>query len=1118
MTYDATTGKIFAIGKLVDNVLYEVNGLTGECTFFANVSGLPNVIITSLSADNSGQLFGFGLGIEGLGASLIKINKISGEASIVGYTGFQADFAQGGAADPLTDELYQAINSSPFGNSRFGSRGLWKLNKNTGAASLVGSIGEPYNEIDAVSFAGKEYKYQWSPVTNLSNPNDANPQFTGTAVGTYVYTLTVTDLCGNTTTDAVTIDVKCASSIVYVNQAATGANDGTSWKDAFKNLQDVLTSTCTAITQVWVAKGTYYPDNGGGNTAGDRKASFKLKNNLAIYGGFSGTETSISQRNLAVNLTILSGFINNNDGHTYNVVTGTGTNNTAILNGFSIAGGQANGSSEKEKRGGALHNGDNSSPKIINCIFQNNYGESGGAIYNGGNNGGVFLNCVFLNNNSLNAGAFYNEATASLTITNCTIWNNGTEQIRSAGNAAVIKNSIIWGATNGIFGNATVSNSIVKDGYAGTGNLNTDPLFVNAGDRNLRINSNSPAINAGNDAANAELFDADGNIRKAGTIDMGAYEDQCSASNILYVNSSAKGLNSGFSWKDAFTSLQDALSKSCTNTTQIWVAAGTYKPSATGDNMSVADPNDRNNTFLLRKNLKIYGGFAGMETSLTQRDSTGKTNTTILSGDIAGNAIHVVVSAGDVGTAELNSFTIKKGNANSSYGYIMVLAQRINSNAGGGIYSLNSSPILSNLIINGNSGISGGGIYLSKSSAVLNNVTITGNNATVLGGGLYNDNSSPILTNASFSGNNAVNNGGGIYNVNSSPVLTNSIIIGNNTGKDGGGFYNNKSSPVLTNVTISGNNAVGNGGAILNYETSAPKIRNTIIYGNSSGIVNQFYGSVPIITHSLVQGLTDEINGNLSGAKDPLFSTPLSPGLNAGGNYHLKSNTSPVFNKGSNDYFNAGANPDLSAITKDLDGLNRKIDGIVDMGAYEYPFALPVTVMYYTAQTEGRKAKIRWSTASESNNKEFIISRSADGKNFTEIGEVAGAGNSTTQKDYVYYDENPLNGINFYRLEQMDYDGHKTDLGIRTVNFASVVNNFIKVYPNPVKNFVRIEFATNTYQQLELTDENGKVFQQIPLNTLDSEKKMDMSNLPSGVYFIKLTGNDKVESKKVVKE
>ena len=100
----------------------------------------------------------------------------------------------------------------------------------------------------------------------------------------------------------------------------------------------------------------------------------------------------------------------------------------------------------------------------------------------------------------------------------------------------------------------------------------------------------------------------------------------------------------------------------------------------------------------------------------------------------------------------------------------------------------------------------------------------------------------------------------------------------------------------------------------------------------------------------------------------------------------------------------------------------------------------------------------------------------------------------------------------------MDYDSKKTDLGVRTVNFASVVNNLIKVYPNPVKTSVRIEYAANTYHQLELADANGKLLKRVSLGLIDGEEKIDMSNLASGIYFIKLVGNGKVESRKVVKE
>jgi hypothetical protein len=118
----------------------------------------------------------------------------------------------------------------------------------------------------------------------------------------------------------------------------------------------------------------------------------------------------------------------------------------------------------------------------------------------------------------------------------------------------------------------------------------------------------------------------------------------------------------------------------------------------------------------------------------------------------------------------------------------------------------------------------------------------------------------------------------------------------------------------------------------------------------------------------------------------------------------------------------------------------------------------------------------------------------------------------------VYNDENPVDGINFYRLEQMDFDGRKTDVGVRMVNYTSVVNNVIKIYPNPVKNAFRIEFAANTYQVLELTNANGRQIQRLHLSNIDTFKDVMMSNLTAGTYFIQLIGNDKIESRKVVKE
>ena len=414
-----------------------------------------------------------------------------------------------------------------------------------------------------------------------------------------------------------------------------------------------------------------------------------------------------------------------------------------------------------------------------------------------------------------------------------------------------------------------------------------------------------------------------------------------SAQTTRYVKTIATGDASGSSWNNASGDLQ-LMINSLVPGDVVWVAGGIYKPIYRADNLSVLTPNDRNNAFVLKADVKIYGGFAGNEMALTQRDSTRITNNTILSGDlgtsadISDNAYHVVISAGSVGLAELNGFTIKDGNANGPGGNITVLSQSIYSSEGGGFDLTNSSPVLTNITITENSASgTGGGINNYNSSPVLSHITVVGNIAGS-GGGIYNNSSSPAISNTIISGNSAVAGGGaggGIYNLsNSFPVLTNVTISGNTASYGGGILNNNGSLSFLTNVTISGNSAIS-GGAIYN-NLSSPKIRNSIIYGNSTGILNAG-GSMPTITYSLVQDLTDESNGNISGNKDPLFVAPLSPGLSTGGNYRLKGNASPAYNKGNNNYFNAGQTPDLSAITTDLDGGARIQDGIIDLGAYE---------------------------------------------------------------------------------------------------------------------------------------------------------------------------------------
>ncbi|MCK5711322.1 MAG: choice-of-anchor D domain-containing protein, partial [Hyphomicrobiaceae bacterium] len=227
---------------------------------------------------------------------------------------------------------------------------------------------------------------------------------------------------------------------------------------------------------------------------------------------------------------------------------------------------------------------------------------------------------------------------------------------------------------------------------------------------------------------------------------------------ILYAKSAAAGDCS--TWINACT-LQTALTNA-TSGDEIWVMAGTHKPDTTA----------RAETFQLKNGVKVYGGFAGTESDLNERN--WENNTTILSGDIGepsddtDNIYHVVTGSGTDSSTLLDGFTISGGNANGSYP----------DDRGGGMYNNSGSPSLMNVTFSGNSADYGGGMYNESNSPSLTNVTFIGNSATQYGGGMHNNGSSPSLTNVTFSGNSAYY-GGGMHNNGSSPLIQNSIFWNN---------------------------------------------------------------------------------------------------------------------------------------------------------------------------------------------------------------------------------------------------------------------------------------------------------------------------------------------------
>ncbi len=212
------------------------------------------------------------------------------------------------------------------------------------------------------------------------------------------------------------------NSIIYVKKGSHGT--GITWTDAVGELSDALliAEQNPKIKQIWVAAGTYKPAVEVGGT-GERYKSFSLKNGVAVYGGFAGAEprnSDISLRDFANNQTVLSGDIgienDNSDNcyHVFNHPDGTVLNQSAILDGFTVTGGNANGYPDNNFGGGMCNY--SSSPLISNVAFVGNTATFGGGIFNK-NSSPVMTNVVFDSNTAgMAGGAMYNSLSSPVII------------------------------------------------------------------------------------------------------------------------------------------------------------------------------------------------------------------------------------------------------------------------------------------------------------------------------------------------------------------------------------------------------------------------------------------------------------------------------------------------------------------------------------------------------------------------------------------------------------------------------------------------------------------------------------------------------------------------------
>lgn len=325
----------------------------------------------------------------------------------------------------------------------------------------------------------------------------------------------------------------------------------------------------------------------------------------------------------------------------------------------------------------------------------------------------------------------------------------------------------------------------------------------------------------------------------------------CTRATTWYVKTSGAG--SGASWADANGDLQ-AVINMATAGDSIYIATGTYLPNRRADSTDVYNFSNRNNAFVPKNGVAIFGGFPTTGTPVFA-DRDPATYPTILSGDFnaddvltgsgetlaitnnSENAYHVMVLAGNDSTTRIDGLSVRAGNANGTGNVIYVSGYSIPDNFGGGIMNKHAAPGVNNCIFAANMAGYGGGIFNADSaSPTITNCTFSKNYAfSGIGGGIYNETTFITLYNSGFSGNLAALWGGGIYNNNSSVKIDLCRFSENDAQNGAGTFSDNALLLQIEQCTFTNNSVLYSGGGIQINNSSNAIVRKCSFADNTAG-------------------------------------------------------------------------------------------------------------------------------------------------------------------------------------------------------------------------------------------------------------------------------------------
>ena len=180
---------------------------------------------------------------------------------------------------------------------------------------------------------------------------------------------------------------------------------------------------------------------------------------------------------------------------------------------------------------------------------------------------------------------------------------------------------------------------------------------------------------------------------------------------------------------------------------------------------------------------------------------------------------------------------------------------------------------------------------------------------------------------------------------------------------------------------------------------------------------------------------------------------------------------------------------------------------------------LPISLTSFTAQPYGNNVMVKWATESEENNDFMAVQRSTDGRRFAEIGRVKGNGTTLEPQQYSFVDENPQPGINYYRLRQVDFDGTEAFHKVVAVSFKTD-RSLQTLYPTTATDQITFQSSNpaDNDSRLSIIDINGRTVKEVIFPAGETERDINISDLASGMYFVRTVQGTQTQSLRFVKQ